>query len=193
MRNSRWAGVLLSGWAVGCSTTGASTPRPQAEAPPQAAVDAGNAAITALQVRLFQRLSEELNKGGPPSAITVCRDEAQALTAQVATEQGIELGRTSARLRNPSNAPREWVKPYLVSWAGRKAAEVQPVVVDLGERVGVLRPIPTAELCTTCHGAPERLAPEVKDTLQRSYPEDHAVGFAPGDLRGVFWAEVPKR
>jgi hypothetical protein len=185
--------VLLSGWAlVGCTTTGIESPRPPADAPPQAAIDAGNAAISALQGRLFQRLSEEMGKGGPSAAVTACRDEAQALTARVAAEQGIEVGRTSHRLRNPGNAPREWVKPYLAQWAGKKASEVQPVVVDLGERVGILRPIPTAELCTTCHGAPDRIAPEVKGTLQQAYPEDRATGFSPGDLRGLFWAEVPR-
>jgi hypothetical protein len=29
-------------------------------------------------------------------------------------------------------------------------------------------------------------------TLAVAYPGDRATGFAPGDLRGWMWAEVPK-
>jgi hypothetical protein len=28
--------------------------------------------------------------------------------------------------------------------------------------------------------------------LAGAYPQDRATGFAPGDLRGWMWAEVPK-
>ncbi len=188
MRNGWKLAALLTVGGLGCTTTAPARPEP----PPQTAIDSGNAALQALQVRLFQRLSQTMGEGGPTAAVTVCRDEAQALTAQVSAEQGMAVGRTSHRLRNPANAPREWVKPYLAEWAGKKASEIQPVVVDLGDRVGLLRPIPTAELCTTCHGASEKLAPEIQATLQKAYPEDQATGFAPGDLRGLFWAEVPR-
>jgi hypothetical protein len=190
MRNGWKLAVLMAG-TLGCASAGTQAPPP----PPEvrfAAVEEGNEAITALQGRLFQRLSEELERGGPRAAISVCRDEAQALTAQVGLQQGVEVGRTSHRLRNPKNAPRAWVAPYVAQWAGKKLEEVQPVVVDLGDRVGLLRPIPTAALCTTCHGAAAHLAPEVRDVLAQAYPEDQGVGFAEGDVRGVFWAEVPK-
>ena len=190
MRNGWKLAVLMAG-TLGCASTGtqATTPRPDVQL---AAVEEGNEAITALQGRLFQRLSAELERGGPMAAIPVCRDEAQAITAQVGLQQGVEVGRTSHRLRNPKNAPRAWVAPYVAQWAGKKVDEVQPVVVDLGDRVGLLRPIPTAALCTTCHGATEQMEPEVREVIRQAYPDDQGVGFAEGDLRGVFWAEVPK-
>jgi len=67
------------------------------------------------------------------------------------------------------------------------------VVVDLGENVGVLRPIGTADTCTHCHGTPSSLGPEVRDVLAKAYPADRATGFAAGDLRGWMWAEVTRR
>jgi len=150
------------------------------------------AAMTALQQRLSARLLAEMDSGGPAAAVRVCRDEAQQLTAAVVAEQGIEIGRTSHRLRNLANAPRPWVAKLLPGYAGRKAGEVQPRVVDLGDRIGVVKPLPMQPLCLSCHGAPEALAPEVRHIIASAYPHDEATGFALGEVRGLIWAEVPK-
>ena len=82
------------------------------------------------------------------------------------------------------------MQPFLDRWKGRPAKEVPGRVVDLGDRIGVLRPIGTAPLCLTCHGP--ALAPEVREALAAKYPKDAARGFREGDLRGLLWAEVPK-
>jgi hypothetical protein len=44
-------------------------------------------------------------------------------------------------------------------------------------------------LCLTCHG--ESLALDVADGIKRRYPQDEAIGFKPGELRGIFWLEFP--
>jgi hypothetical protein len=185
--------LVLGGCAKSLPQAGAA-PQVLDTVPPELAekAKAAEGAMQALQLRLFQRLSQELGSGGPAGAVTVCRDEAQALTAAVAQEQGLEVGRTSHRLRNPKNAPRPWAQPFVTAVATRKAAEVKPIYVDLGDRLGLLKPIPMGELCTTCHGAADSLAPEVARVLKEGYPEDRATGFAPGDVRGFFWAEVRK-
>jgi len=149
-------------------------------------------AFDRLQAALSKRLMEEMKAGGPTRAIVVCRDEAQPLTTRIVRESGFELGRTSHRLRNPANAPRGWVRPLLEKAAGRKAAHVEPMVVDLGAAVGIVRPIGTASLCTTCHGTEGQRAPQLALLVAEHYPRDQAVGFAEGDFRGFFWAEVPK-
>jgi hypothetical protein len=110
----------------------------------------------------------------------------------VAKKQGIELGRTSHRLRNPANAPRAWARVIVDRGSGATASVEKLRTVDLGDRVGVLRPIGTAETCTRCHGAEDEVRRNIGATLATAYPEDRATGFAPGDLRGWMWAEVPK-
>ena len=147
-------------------------------------------AFDAVQATLSGRLMEEMKAGGPSRAVTVCRDEAQALTKKIASESGMALGRTSDRLRNPLNAAPEWARPFVEKAAGRKAAAIEPVVVDLGNRVGVLRPIGTAGACTTCHGVKDRQPEALRSLLAQHYPQDNAFGFSEGDLRGFFWAEV---
>jgi Protein of unknown function (DUF3365) len=148
-------------------------------------------AFDAVQSALSSRLMEEMKAGGPTRAVTVCRDEAIPLTKKVAGEQRVAaLGRTSHLIRNPANAPRDWTKPFVEKAAGRKAGDVQTVVVNLGSRVGVLRPIGVATACTICHGAREKQPESLRRALADAYPSDRAVGFEEGDLRGFFWAEV---
>jgi hypothetical protein len=167
---------------------------PLAEAPPALApaAERADAAIRDLRDRLLARVKAELAAGGPVKAVEVCRTEAPAIAASLAAERGLEVGRTSDRLRNPANAPRPWVRPAVAEGAGKKVAEAGPRVFDLGDRVGVLRPIGVAGACLHCHGAAGKLAPGVAEVLRTAYPDDRAVGYAEGDLRGWFWAESPK-
>lgn len=158
-----------------------------------AAVARANESIQELQATLLGRLQGELQRGGPAAAVAVCRDEAQTLTAGIAARRGIAIGRTSHKVRNPLNAPRAWAAAAVASHAGKKVTEASPAVFDLGDRVGVLRPIGTMDFCLTCHGAPTIVEAAIGTVLAASYPKDQATGFAAGDLRGWVWAEVPLR
>jgi hypothetical protein len=165
----------------------------QAAAPVASAVGRANQAIQELQSTLVTRLNAALTAGGPAAAVTVCRDEARQLTASVAGRHGIALGRTSHRLRNPANVPPPWAAALVAGSVSRKVAEAEPVVFDLGDRVGVMRPIGLIDFCVTCHGPREVVDAAIGPTLRTWYPNDQAIGFAPGDLRGWVWAEVPIR
>jgi hypothetical protein len=66
-------------------------------------------------------------------------------------------------------------------------------VVDLGTKVGVMRPIAHRASCSPCHGLDSQLTPKVRAELKDRYPKDHATGFKEGDLRGWLWVEVPKK
>jgi hypothetical protein len=105
---------------------------------------------------------------------------------------GVEVGRTSARLRNPRNAPPEWAKGYLARTDGKKASQVEPAVFDLGERVGLLRPIEIRKRCLSCHAARAEVAESTRAWLEAAYPRDQSFGYALGDLRGFWWAEAAK-
>jgi hypothetical protein len=101
-------------------------------------------------------------------------------------------GRTSDRLRNPTNAPRAWAVDLVKANAGRQARDVDGFAVDLGNKIGVLRPIAQRPLCANCHGPADRLSPAVRAELSERYPADKALGFTEGEIRGWFWVEIPK-
>ena len=106
--------------------------------------------------------------------------------------EGIAAGRTSDRLRNPTNAPRPWAASLVKAHAGQEARKVEGFAVDLGDKVGVLRPIVEQPMCAGCHGTEKQLAPGMKLVLQNRYPADRATGFRNGEIRGWFWVEMPK-
>lgn len=139
---------------------------------------------------LFAKLSGELKaamaEGGAAAAIPVCAERATAIAAEVGAEHGVDIGRTSLRLRRPTNtAP---------AWAVGHVNEDRPEAFSARSEDGGLRalfPIRIAPLCLDCHGDPEELAPDVRNALAASYPLDQATSYSAGDLRGWFWVEVP--
>jgi len=141
----------------------------------------------ALFGKLMGRLTEVMGKDGPAKAVEVCRTEAHLLSAAVAKEQGVAIGRTSHKLRNPLNAPPDWARPLV------DARRETPAFLAASDgRLGVLAPIRLKATCLGCHGDPGKVDPAVKEVLAKGYPNDQAMGFAEGDLRGWFWIEVPK-
>jgi hypothetical protein len=189
IRFPRRAVFALIGCLIGC---GAPRP-PEYERPPESwkeAVGRADAALDALKTELLQKLLEEINKGDLGGALRACGEAAGTLARRAGERYGVEIGRTSHRLRNPSNAPRPWARPYVESAPGRPAEEIGVRYYDLGNRIGVLRPIWTGPLCLKCHGGSPPA--DVAAALRRLYPEDRATGFRENELRGFFWVEVPR-
>ena len=150
--------------------------------------EAGGSAILPFKKSLKGALVSGL-ESGPVAAISVCRMDAPELAA-AASKGGVRVGRTSSKLRNPANAAKPWMVPLLQRYeADRDAREPAVVVIDK-QTVGYVEPIFMQPLCVTCHG--ETLAPELEAKLDELYPDDQARGYAAGDFRGVFWAELPR-
>ena len=156
------------------------------------AIGRADLVIASLQDALIRELSDTLKEGGPTSAVQSCHLDVIGLTQRIAREQGVAAGRTSDRLRSPTNAPRPWAAALVKTHAGRQAREVDGFVVNLGNTVGILRPIAHRPMCASCHGPEAGLAPGVRAALHERYPTDRAVGFREGEIRGWFWVEMPK-
>lgn len=140
------------------------------------------------KAQLLDALTGALEAGGPIDAIDVCRDEAPRIAGELSVD-GVRMGRTSHRLRNPANAPEAWVEPLLAAYVADPSLE-EPRAVRLDERTfGYVEPIQAASFCMSCHGP--SVEPELLAEIRSLYPEDQATGFRVGDLRGVFWVEMP--
>jgi len=168
-------------------------PIKEAPAELQPAIQRGDLVIVAIQNATSAELTSALASGGPGDAIQVCHISATTLIHRLGREEGIAAGRTSARLRTPSNAPKPWAAPIVKQYADAKATTVAGFAVDLGDKVGVMRPIAHRAICSPCHGVEEKLNPRVRAELKDRYPVDGATGYKDGDLRGWIWVEVPKQ
>jgi len=153
----------------------------------QASPDRAAKTLMPFKKELKQALLEGLSKG-PVEAISACQVHAPKIAAKL-SHDGIRVGRTSQRLRNPKNRSPEWVRPILEAYLANPS-ERTPRGVTLGEgRTGYVEPIVMQSLCLTCHG--DALSEDVAAEIERLYPKDEAVGFEVGELRGVFWLELP--
>lgn len=135
---------------------------------------------------LFAELTGAVKAGGHAEAISVCQDRAPAIAQEVSEKHGVQIGRTSARLRNESNEGPEWSKGLLESDAN------ETLFVRGDNEMRALFPIMIAPACLACHGPKEDLADGVAAALSERYASDRATGFAAGDLRGWFWVENGK-
>ncbi|MBK8598069.1 MAG: DUF3365 domain-containing protein [Holophagales bacterium] len=169
----------------------AEPPSPEALAS-QARSLAGNLMLS-LQGELFAAMKD----GGPAKAVDVCRVRAPGIAAATATGTPWKIGRTALKVRNPQNAPDAWEAAKLEEFRKRLASgeELKAIevfeVVQTGDRpiFRYMKAIGTASPCLNCHGA--SLAPEIAAKVKELYPEDQAVGFAAGQLRGAFTLSRP--
>ncbi len=152
-------------------------------------------AMQTLGQTLKTRLVTTMKEQGPVAALDVCATNAQALTAEVTRDQGVTVGRSSLRLRNPANAAPDWVAAWLREQGERPAAGVvgltgSATLPDGTQVMRVLQPLVIEGPCLVCHGPDAGRAPELTAALADRYPDDTATGYAAGDLRGAMWAEA---
>lgn len=150
--------------------------------------EAGARAVLPLKKNLKQALVTGL-EDGPVAAVSACRVEAPRI-AEAQSLGAIDVGRSSRKLRNPGNAPKPWMQPFLDVYQNDPERREPEVVLIDKNTVGYVEPIFVQPLCVACHGA--ELAPDLEAKLEELYPDDQATGYVPGDLRGIFWAELPR-
>jgi hypothetical protein len=195
----RYVAVLVvAGLALlGCGSEG----EPGADAEPSRADRArAEAAADALVEELSPRLFSALEESGPLGAIEVCSKAAQEI-ARAQSGDGLEVRRVTSRPRNPANRANGWSGRQLRLWEREAmrgktpkpvAAVAQESTPDYagGRELWYLRPLLVAPPCLTCHGDPETMDPQLLARLAELYPEDEAVGYAVGDVRGAIWVRL---
>lgn len=136
--------------------------------------------------RLQAALQSAVSSGGPANAIGVCKDVAPAIASELSRERGAAVSRTSLRLRNPANLPRDWQFDVLRKFDDRKATDTAPEFYESRPdgQFRYMKAIPTGGLCLACHGS--EIPAEVGELLDEHYPHDRARGYAAGDIRGAF-------
>lgn len=167
-------------------------------------------------VKMFKSYGHQLKaelkwglKKGPSHAVDVCKDKAPKIAAKVSTDK-IKIGRVSHKPRNSNNVPWGWMAAPIQSYlkgnkgghksghksgkntsksTGKNGQGLTKVKIDNG-KVGYLMPIKTGPLCLTCHG--KNVASGLRKDILKAYPNDKALGFEVGEIRGFFFAEISK-
>jgi hypothetical protein len=166
-------------------------------APQDKAVNEAKAAIGDLAGQLKTALSTAMKDQGPGAAIEVCKAIAPQSASAVGEQRHLTIKRTALKVRNPTNAPDDFEARVLASFVAQAQAggDVQALVhsqvfeADGVKQLRFMKAIPMAEQpCAACHGA--NVKPDVTSKTLELYPQDQAVGFLPGQVRGAFSVTV---
>ena len=143
---------------------------------------------------LGQKLQSAMAEGGAVNAIGVCNTQAPEIAGRVSSQNQVKLSRVGTRARNPvMGVPNDWQAKALAQFDAALARGEKPADIEFSETVETAngkefhfaKPIVLQPMCVSCHGNPEQISPEVKAKLNELYPNDKAVGYQPGQLRGA--------
>lgn len=160
------------------------------------------AAVKTLAEKLREELTTAMQAGGPVGAVEKCRTAAPGISmAASSPADGLIVGRTALKVRNPQNRPDAFELKVLEDFAAKAAAGADLATLEHAEEVSMngvslvryMKAIPMAETpCLACHGAAEKVDAAAAAQIKAYYPADQATGFRPGDLRGAFSVTIRK-
>ena len=142
--------------------------------------------------KAFKALSSELmaqmKAGGPVQAVSFCNVNALPLTETVSKENGVQIKRTSDKIRNTANEATARELEVIMSYKSLMGSgqELRPVVEKEGKQVHYYAPIKVQAACLNCHGDARQVSKPADSILKLKYPDDVARYYKEGDLRGIW-------
>ena len=142
--------------------------------------------------QLKPELQKAMKAGGPVAAVEVCHSKAPAIAAALAKESGWQITRVSLKPRGANATPDAWETKVLEKFNAQKEAGTKPkdiqfsevINTDNGSQFRYMKAVGTGGVCLACHGA--KVSEPVKQALAKYYPNDKAMGYSKGDIRGAF-------
>ncbi len=139
------------------------------------------------------KLKAAMKAGGPVQSIEVCSQEAQSIASGLSEQSGLDIKRVSNKVRNPLDAPDEvdqQALDVLESMLIKQNSPLETVMTGPDGRQRYYKAIVIQAQCLVCHG--KNVDASVSAALNAHYPNDQAIGYEEGDLRGAFVVTHPK-
>jgi hypothetical protein len=149
----------------------------------------GNQIVSVTFDTLRSSLLSAISSHGIDGAISFCNENAYPITGIYA--DSVVIRRTSLRVRNLNNKPDSLELLTLNEMEALMRSSKVPTakVVRQHSRgeIHYFKPILLQAMCLNCHGTP---GVQIQNLTQKKitelYPDDQAVNFKEGDLRGVW-------
>lgn len=158
---------------------------------------AGKKIVKASGKALIGQLSNAISKGGIDHAIKFCSHKATALTDSLSKAHGAQVARVSHKNRNPNNAADSLEMALINEYQARNKADqtLKPQLKEQGGKKVYYHPITIKSgLCLNCHGEKgQDINVEDYIVIQNQYPNDKAIGFEMGDLRGLWKVQFKQK
>ncbi|MEJ2437496.1 MAG: DUF3365 domain-containing protein [Sulfurovaceae bacterium] len=125
------------------------------------------------------------------AAFGFCTGKAQEITESVNKKlpNNVSVRRTSNKVRNPQNKKDTLDKWVMISQYGPGKANHKNLFIVEGDGfTRAYKPLFADKACLKCHG--ENIAEPLKAAIDTAYPQDKAVDYKEGELRGFIISEV---
>lgn len=149
----------------------------------------GDSVSMAAQQALMKQLTQAMQSKGAAYAVNFCSERAIPITDSLSNKYNCEIKRVALRNRNPDNALTEEDRIVFDEFAEDLINGVSPKskVVSQPKTILFYKPIVLGmPACLQCHGKADALNPMAYAAIQSKYPEDQAIDFSLGDLRGMW-------
>jgi Protein of unknown function (DUF3365) len=149
----------------------------------------GNAIVALTFDTLRNSLLNVISTQGMDGAIPFCNENAYSLTTTYS--DSVVVRRTALRYRNPDNRPDSLEQAILdeinTNLLSGGKPETKVVRRSSMKEIHFFKPILMQPMCLNCHGTPgKQIQNNTLARIQQLYPDDRAVDFKEGDLRGVW-------
>lgn len=146
---------------------------------------------------LQPELQKGMKEGGPVNAINVCHSKAPQIAHDLSKSTGWNVNRVSLKPRGATATPDAWETQVMEKFNADLAAGVDVKTIEFSEVMSVdgqstfryMKAIPTGEVCLKCHGTD--VAAPVKEAIHKLYPQDTALGYQMGEIRGALSFSKP--
>ncbi len=175
-----------------CSSDSSSSLSPEEK---QKYLQEGKAIAQASFGALSQELKTALKQGGVPHAVKYCNLQALSIMDSLSQAHQVVIKRVSRKPRNPVDAPdpleTEILEAYQQTIESGKEPKPRLAVIEgnglQAKQIQFNAPILVKPLCLNCHGkVGEQIKEKDYQLVKQLYPQDQAINYQVGDLRGMW-------
>ena len=147
--------------------------------------------------KLKHTLMQKVKTGGFANAADFCSTEAGKLAKEASKSlpNGVSVQRITNKPRNSLNkATLDHLKVLSSIDAELKKGNTPQMIVKKlsANHYQVYKPLIMAGKCLNCHGDNSTRNKEAYKIIQAKYPNDKAIGYKKGELRGAFLVDIKR-
>jgi len=138
---------------------------------------------------LSSHLQHQIKTNGIENAISFCNLNANPIVDSLSQYYQVGIKRTSLQLRNEANKANQIELEVLNQFQSdfNLGNDIENQVYSENGETYFFAPIYVMDACTKCHGkANESLNELAYNKIMELYPNDKAIGYSAGDLRGIW-------
>jgi len=148
--------------------------------------------------KLKKTLGTKIKTQGLPQAALFCSHEASNLMIEASKDlpEGTTIKRVTNKPRNQNNKANKQESQILNSLKEKlKEGKMPPMFVHKidAKHFQVYKPLVIEAKCLMCHGEQKNINTKVYKTISENYPQDKAINYKLGELRGAFIVDIVKK